>query len=91
MKALITVTLFLLVAGATAGCVMTPEQGEQLAKDIKQVEHAIIDALPLPIPKDATKEMVGWISDFIILGGGAGAVGVGAKKWKNGDAKGKKA
>lgn len=89
MKLLIPVTLFLLVAGASVGCVMTPEQGEKLAADIRHVESAIIDALPLPIPKDATKEMVGWLSDLIILGGGAGAMGIGGKKLLNGKTKAK--
>jgi len=60
---------------------------EELAGDIRMVSDTIIDAIPLPIPKDATKELVGWMSDLLILGGGAGVGGIGAKKLLNGNKK----
>ena len=76
--------LFLFVLGASVGCVMTPEQGEQLAQDIRAVEGAILDALPLPIPKDPLKEVIGSLSDYLILGGAAGGGGLLIRKKMNG-------
>ena len=87
MNKAVLLVAFLCVAMAAVGCVMTPEQGEKLAADIRKVESAIIDAIPAPIPKDATKEMIGWLSDLVILGGGAGAAGIGGKKLLNGKKK----
>lgn len=61
---------------------------KELAQDIRNIESAIIDAIPLPIPKDATKELVGWISDMIVIGGGTGGAGLLAlNKARNGKSK----
>ncbi len=81
--AILFLSLALLLCGAGCLSVATEEDLERVAADIRKVEEAVIDAIPLPLPKDATKEMVGWISDLLILGGGAGAVGVGGKKVMN--------
>lgn len=63
------------------------EAKEKLAQDVRAIESAVVDAIPVPIPRDATKEMLGWISDLLILGGAGGAVGVGATKIRNGKKK----
>ena len=86
-KFFILSVLFLFILGAGTGCVMTQEDAEKLAQDIRAIESSVVDAIPAPIPKDATKEMLGWISDLIILGGGAGAAGIGGKKLLNGKGK----
>lgn len=52
----------------------------QLADNIKAMGGAIIDALPVPIPKDETKELLGLIANLTIVGGAAGGAGVLAKK-----------
>jgi hypothetical protein len=69
-----------------AGCfsVATQDDLQAVADSVRATESAIIDALPLPIPKEPTKELIGWLSDILILGGGAGAIGVGGKKLLNG-------
>ena len=85
--------IFFILPFICAGCFTFATQEdmenfqEELAGDLRTVEATIIDAIPLPIPKDATKELVGWMSDLLILGGGAGAGGVGVKKLLNGKKK----
>jgi hypothetical protein len=82
--------IFFILPFICAGCFTFATQDDMekfqrdLAGDLRTVEETIIDAMPLPIPKDATKEIVGWISDLLILGGGAGVGGLGAKKLLNG-------
>jgi hypothetical protein len=69
-----------------AGCfsVATQDDLQAVADSVRATESAIIDALPLPIPKEPTKELIGWLSDILILGGGVGVGGLGAKKlWKD--------
>jgi hypothetical protein len=77
--------IFLLLPLLFAGCfsVATQDDLQAIADGVKQTEHAIIDALPLPVPKEPTKELIGWLSDILILGGGAGAAGIGGKKVLN--------
>ena len=54
---------------------------EELNGNIKAIGNAVIDAIPTPIPKDAPKDMLGWIADIMIVGGGgAGAAGYVTKK-----------
>lgn len=84
------VLMLIAVLFALSGCftVATQEDLEtaqqKLATDIRAIESAVVDAIPVPIPRDATKEMLGWLSDLVILGGGAGAVGIAGKKALNG-------
>lgn len=56
------------------------EMREALAKDSSQLAKTIIDAIPVPVPKEPIKE----IAEYAIYGlFGLGAAGVGVKSVKN--------
>lgn len=78
--------IFFFIPLLLAGCVSVASQDDleqakrDLAEDVRNVEDAIIDALPIPVPKDPLKDLVGWVSDTIIIGGGGGGAAILAKK-----------